>query len=104
MKTASRLVLSAVFFLSTFCPAQNSQSNLREIYESGISLDIGGVAFGGASFDTYLSSRLNLELSVGVIAGVGLNYHFKGDDPDDYLIPGICYRTVKRTEGLLHVG
>jgi len=69
MRPVNILVLSAVFFLSTFCPAQKSHSNVREIYESGISLDIGGVAFGGASFDTYLSNRLNLELSVGVIAG-----------------------------------
>jgi hypothetical protein len=75
------LFLTAVF-MSGICTAEKPQENLRDLYESGLSLDIGGVAFGGASFDTYLSNKLNLELSLGVIAGAGLNFHFKGDDPD----------------------
>jgi hypothetical protein len=82
MRPARLFVLSVVICLSSICLAQKEQGNIRDIYESGISLDLGGVVFGGASFDTYLSNKLNLELSLGVIFGAGLNYHFKGDDPD----------------------
>ncbi|MBN2585935.1 MAG: hypothetical protein JXA64_01475 [Candidatus Fermentibacteraceae bacterium] len=89
MRLALFALLSAVLFLSSVCPAQKAQGNVRDIYESGISLDLGGVVFGGASFDTYISNKLNLELSLGVIFGAGLNYHFIGDDPDTRWSPYI---------------
>ncbi len=62
--------------------SQDQSVNVRDLHRSRFSFVLGGINLIGVSFDTFLSSELNLELSAGLGLGAGLRYHPKGADPD----------------------
>jgi len=77
------LILCAVLALPVAVSAGDGEpENVRDLYETGLSLNLGGVVFGGASFDVFLNHSFNLEVCLGAIAGAGLRWHWRGADPD----------------------
>ncbi|MCD4701132.1 MAG: hypothetical protein K8S24_04665 [Candidatus Aegiribacteria sp.] len=62
--------------------SQDQSVNVRDLHPSRFSFVIGGINLIGISFDTFLSSNFNLELSAGFGVGAGLRYHPTGADTD----------------------
>lgn len=81
-----RIVYVYVLLILLVAPSvilsQDQSVNVRDLHRSRFSFVMGGINFIGISFDTFLSSRLNLDLSAGFGIGGGLRYHPIGADPN----------------------
>ena len=89
MRNIHACVLTVLVLLPSIGIAGDEPVNVRDLHKSHLSAVIGGVHFFGIAFDTFLSNKLNLELSAGMGFGAGMRYHFKGDNPDTHWSPYI---------------
>jgi len=80
-------MLTVLVLLPSTSIAKDESVNVRDLHKSRFSVAIGGVTYFGIAFDTFLSNKLNLELSAGLGLGAGLRYHLKGADPDTHWSP-----------------